>query len=68
MRELFIGLDIGTTNVKGLLVNDRGEILRISSRSLEVRSPKPGWNEQNPEDWWKAAVEVLRDLASNAQG
>ncbi len=68
MRELFIGLDIGTTNVKGLLVNDRGEILRISSRSLEVRSPKPGWNEQNPEDWWKAAVEVLRDLVSNAQG
>ena len=68
MRELFIGLDIGTTNVKGLLVNTDGKILRRASRPLKLHSPRPGWNEQDPNAWWRAATEVLRELSSDVDG
>ncbi len=66
MRESFLGLDVGTTNVKGILVNSDGEILAVSSRPVEVITPQPGWNEQKPEWWWKASLNVIKELSERA--
>lgn len=60
----FIGLDVGTTSLKGLLVTDRGDIIRQAEKCYPLSNPEPGWSEQNPTDWWIAAREVLRTLSS----
>jgi xylulokinase len=62
MKECIIGLDAGTTSVKGLLVDADGTIVAAASAPLRLSTPRPGWAEQNPEDWWKAAVQVLNTL------
>ncbi len=62
MRECVIGLDAGTTSVKGLLVDAGGTIVAAASKPLRLSVPRPGWVEQDPEDWWKAAVQVLDAL------
>ncbi|KAF2958569.1 xylulose kinase [Thermotoga sp. Ku-13t] len=64
--ELFVGLDLGTTGVKGLLVNTEGKILAIHGEKLSLSTPKPAWAEQNPHDWWNAVVKVLKGLSSEA--
>ena len=62
-----IGLDIGTSGVKGLLVSDQGEVLTESRSGYQVANPRAGWAEQDPEDWWQATLEVLQKLSSWAQ-
>ena len=57
----FLGMDIGTGGTRAVLVNEDGSI--VSSASAEhapFRTPQPGWAEQDPEDWWRAAVEAIR--------
>ena len=51
-----IGLDIGTTSVKGLAIDSRGEVLADVDASYPLSTPRPGWAEQNPEDWWNATT------------
>ncbi len=48
---LYIGIDLGTSAVKLLLMNESGEILNVVSREYPLAFPHPGWSEQNPEDW-----------------
>ena len=52
---LHIGIDLGTSAVKLLLMDEGGQILRELSREYPIEFPRPGWSQQNPEDW-KAAV------------
>ena len=54
-----VGLDIGTGGARALAVNDSGETLAEASAQYPLASPRPGWSEQDPEDWWRAAREVL---------
>ena len=54
-----VGLDIGTGGARALAVNDSGETLADASAQYPLSSPRPGWSEQDPEDWWRAAREVL---------
>ncbi len=69
MRDGFlIGLDIGTGGTKGLLVSPDGSVLARAFAEYPLHTPRPGWSEQRPEDWWKAAVTVLRELAHEADG
>ncbi|MFN3692121.1 MAG: xylulokinase [Fervidobacterium sp.] len=63
----FIGLDVGTTGIKGLLVDEKGKILGKSEYSLRLFSPKPGWAEQNPEEWWNGTKKVLSELSKIAK-
>ena len=56
---LYIGVDLGTSAVKLLLMNEKGEILNITSKEYPIFFPKPGWSEQNPTDWWEKSVEHL---------
>lgn len=59
-----VGLDVGTTGLKGLLVNESGGVEATAFAGYEVDRPHPGWSQQNPEDWWQAARLVLRELAA----
>ena len=63
----YIGLDLGTSGLKGLLVDRNGKILKEESASYPVSYPQSGWSEQNPEDWLRAATEVLTRLAKGAE-
>jgi len=63
---LFIGIDVGTSSIKSVLV-DRSERLIASAQvSLIVSRPQPGFSEQAPEDWWHAALETLDQLHRTA--
>ncbi len=63
----YIGLDLGTSGLKGLLVDTNGRILKEESASYPVSYPQSGWSEQNPEDWLKAATSVLSRLAKGVE-
>lgn len=59
---LYIGIDLGTSSVKLLLVDGEGAIVRSVSRSYPLRFPQPGWAEQDPEDWWRETLAGLCEL------
>ena len=59
---LYIGIDLGTSAVKLLLMDSEGKILRITSKEYPVYYPNPGWSEQMPDDWWNAVVSGVREL------
>ncbi len=59
---MFLGLDFGTSSVKGVLMDARQKIIATASAPLKVSRPQPGWSEQNPEDWWKACNKVVAAL------
>lgn len=58
----YIGLDLGTSALKLLLMSGQGQICKIISKEYPISFPKPGWSEQNPVDWWNAAVDGIREL------
>ena len=62
---LYIGIDLGTSAVKLLLMDGAGNIQKIVSRSYPLSFPKPGWSEQNPEDWLRETVAGIRDLTAD---
>ncbi len=62
----FVGIDLGTSSVKVILVNDAGKIVAKSSKGYPIYSPCPGWAEQNPEEWWKATVKAANELINQA--
>jgi xylulokinase len=60
-----LGIDIGTSGCKVLLINGHGEIIQQESAEYPIATPQPGWTEQNPEDWWNSVLACLSrmDLA-----
>jgi xylulokinase len=66
---VLVGLDVGTTGVKGLAISPTGEVLGREEEDYPLSTPRPGWAEQDPEEWWRAAEAVLARLgAQNAAG
>ncbi|MCB9946746.1 MAG: xylulokinase [Rhodospirillaceae bacterium] len=59
-----VGFDIGTSGLKGVLVDQGGRSIAVASRPWHIRLPRPGWYEQDPEIWWTALAGVARDLLS----
>ncbi len=59
---LYIGVDLGTSAVKLLLMEGNGQIKNIVSREYPLCFPKPGWSEQSPEDWWTQTCEGIKEL------
>ncbi len=57
-----VGLDVGTTGVKAIAISPDGGILARAERGYPLSTPRPGWSEQNPEDWWQASQAALDDL------
>lgn len=60
--HLYIGIDLGTSAVKLLLMDEAGQVKNVVSREYPLEFPQPGWSQQNPEDWRKAVLEGIPDL------
>lgn len=61
---MYIGLDLGTSGIKALLIDDAQRVIDEASASLDVQRPNPGWSEQRPADWVTAATSAMDALAS----
>lgn len=61
----YIGIDLGTSSVKMLLVASNGEILKSVTREYPICYPKSGWSEQNPCDWYNASIDGLKELIAD---
>lgn len=61
---LFIGVDLGTSAVKLLLMDETGKIHKIVSKEYPLYFPQPGWSEQNPQDWIRQSMEGIKELTA----
>lgn len=61
---LYIGVDLGTSSVKMLLMEGNGTIQKVVNREYDLHFPNPGWSEQHPEDWWNAVCDGMVELLS----
>jgi xylulokinase len=59
---VYLGIDVGTSGVKAVLVDERGAIVAQASGPLEVSRPAPGFSEQDPQAWWRATVNAVHGL------
>ena len=64
--SVYLGIDIGTSGTKTLAMREDGTILASSTENYPLYSPKPGWSEQEPEDWWKATVKGIQAVLAKA--
>ena len=62
----YLGIDIGTSGTKTLAIDVSGNVLAESVAEYPVHQPRPGWTEQDPEDWWKATVKTVRAVIRKA--
>ena len=58
----YIGVDLGTSAVKLLLMDEKGKVQNIVSKEYPLFFPEPGWSEQNPEDWYEKTIEGIQEL------
>ena len=59
-----IGIDVGTSGVKAILVDTTGEVLASHTAPLQLSTPQPGWAEQDPNAWWSATISAVRAILS----
>lgn len=65
--ESYLGIDIGTSAVKAVLVDSAQRVLAVAACPLAQHHPRPGWSEQDPEDWWRATKDVAAGIAGQAR-
>ena len=63
----YLGIDIGTSGTKTLAIDVAGNVLAESDAEYPLHQPRPGWTEQDPEDWWKATVKTVRAVMKKAR-
>ena len=61
-NRYLIGVDVGTSGAKCILVDDKGTVQASSTQEYPLHTPRPGWAEQNPDDWWAAVKCGLRSV------
>ncbi len=61
---MYIGIDLGTSGVKAILLDENQRLIATASRALPIYRPQPLWSEQNPQDWWNATNQAMQELAS----
>lgn len=61
---MYIGIDLGTSGVKAILLDEAGKVVASHSAALSISRPHPLWSEQAPEDWWQATDQALHGLAA----
>lgn len=59
---MYIGIDLGTSGVKVILLNEQGEVVASQTEKLTVSRPHPLWSEQEPEQWWQATDRAMKAL------
>jgi xylulokinase len=62
---VFLGIDVGTSGVKAILVDRSGDVVAAANTPLEMSTPQPGWAEQDPEAWWDAAIVSIRSVLAS---
>ena len=62
---LYIGIDLGTSAVKLLMMDGAGKLHKTVTREYPLSLPRPGWSEQNPEDWYQQSLKGLKELLSD---
>ena len=65
---MFLGIDLGRSSVKALVLDPQGSILAQASARLEVQQPHPLWSEQDPDAWWRATHQAVQAASSQIQG
>lgn len=63
----YLGIDIGTSGTKTLLIDARGHVLGQATASHPSYHPQPAWSEQDPDDWWKSTVQSVRNAVRKAR-
>jgi len=66
--DVLIGIDVGTSGVKGVAIDAEGRVLATAAAEYPLSRPQPGFAEQSPEDWWRAAEDVLARLPDGPVG
>ncbi|MFU0922349.1 xylulokinase [Kluyvera sichuanensis] len=59
---MYIGIDLGTSGVKAILLDEQGTVLASQTEKLTVSRPHPLWSEQDPEQWWQATDRAMKEL------
>jgi xylulokinase len=67
-QKAVIGIDVGTSAVKALVVGADGQVLAEGDGPQEVSTPRPGWTEQHPHDWWAGTIAAVRQAMSRVRG
>jgi xylulokinase len=65
--SVLLGLDVGTGGARAVAVDEEGRVVAETSSEYPLHSPRPGWSEQDPEDWWRASREVLGKVAAEIE-
>jgi xylulokinase len=68
VTDAFVGLDVGTTGIKAIAVTPEGEVVASAEETYPLLTPRPGWSEQDPEDWFRAGERALARLGVEAAG
>ena len=66
--SVLVGVDVGTTGARAIAVTLNGEVVASATRSYPLNMPRPGWTEQDPEDWWRATRDSLVEIARAVEG
>ena len=66
--SVFLGLDVGTGGARALAVNEGGRVVAEASSGYPLSNPRPGWTEQDPEDWWEGAKSALGRVIAEVNG
>jgi xylulokinase len=67
-RSTFLGVDVGTSGVKAILVDTSGDVLASAITPLQLATPQPGWAEQDPDAWWAATSASIRTVLAARPG
>lgn len=59
-----VGIDVGTSGVKTIAISPDGEVIARAEQGYSLSTPRPGWSEQDPDDWWRATQSTLATLAA----
>ena len=67
MPQHYLGIDVGTTAVKALVVDETGSVVGDAEAPQALSVPQPGWSEQNPSDWWQGTIDAVRAACEQAE-
>jgi xylulokinase len=65
--SVYLGVDIGTSGTKTLAISETGAILADATATYPLSTPKPGWSEQNPADWWQATIKTVKAVLAKGK-
>lgn len=63
---MLLGIDLGTSSVKATVIDERGVVLAAAAREYAIHTPQIGYAEQNPEDWYRATCDAVRQIVAEA--